>query len=124
MVDIVNDGTLTVLPVYLLVLVVDVMVVMVPPIFLCHSTLVTGSTEVTVHSRVTELPTVTVYDGCKMVTVGGAEMKQESSNDFQNTDDGIKDNKHCNAVKMKYCRTNRHVLFFFFQLPKIEEKFK
>jgi hypothetical protein len=46
----VRDGVVVVLPLYLLVLVLELMVVMVPPIFLCHCTLVIGRLEDTVHT--------------------------------------------------------------------------
>ena len=59
-----------VLPLYLLVLVLELMVVMEPPIFLCHCTLVIGRLEDTVHIKVTLLPVVTEYDGCCICTVG------------------------------------------------------
>jgi len=55
----VRDGVVVVLPLYLLVLVLELMVDMVPATFLCHCTLVIGRLEVTVHTKVTELPVVT-----------------------------------------------------------------
>ena len=55
----VRDGVVVVLPLYLLVLVLGLMVVMVPPTFLCQVTLDTARLEVTVHTKVTELPVVT-----------------------------------------------------------------
>jgi hypothetical protein len=48
-----------VLPLYLLVLVLELMVVMEPPIFLCHCTLVIGRLEDTVHTKVTVFPVFT-----------------------------------------------------------------
>jgi hypothetical protein len=60
----VRDGVVVVLPLYLLVLVLELMVVMVPPIFLCHCTLVTGRLDVTVQTKVTVLPEFTEYDDC------------------------------------------------------------
>ena len=48
-----------VLPLYLLVLVLELMVVMEPPTFLCHCTLVIGKLEDTVHTKITVLPVVT-----------------------------------------------------------------
>ena len=50
----VRDGVVVVLPLYLLVLVVEVIVVMVPLTFLCHCTLVTVREEDTVHTKVTD----------------------------------------------------------------------
>jgi len=55
----VRDGVVVVLPLYLLVLVLELMVVMVPPIFLCHCTLVIGRLEDTVHTKVTVFPVFT-----------------------------------------------------------------
>ena len=55
----VRDGVVVVLPLYLLVLVLEVMVVMVPPTFLCHCTLVIDRLELTEHTKVTEFPVVT-----------------------------------------------------------------
>jgi len=55
----VRDGVVVVLPLYLLVLVLEVMVVMEPPAFLCHCTLFICSVEVTVHTKVTVFPVVT-----------------------------------------------------------------
>ena len=48
-----------VLPLYLLVLVLELIVVMVPPIFLCQYTLVIGRLEDTVHTKVTVFPVFT-----------------------------------------------------------------
>jgi hypothetical protein len=55
----VRDGVVVVLPLYLLVLVLELMVVMVPPIFLCHCTLVIARLDDTVHTKVTVLPEFT-----------------------------------------------------------------
>ena len=55
----VRDGLEVVLPLYLLVLVLELMVVMVPPIFLCHCTLVIGRLDDTVHTKVTLFPVFT-----------------------------------------------------------------
>ena len=57
---IVSDRTEEVLPLYLLVLVLEFMAVMEPPIFLCHCTLVIGRLEDTLQTRVTELPLFTL----------------------------------------------------------------
>ena len=57
--NMVRDGVVVVLPLYLLVLVLELMVVMVPPIFLCHCTLVIGRLEDTVHTKVTVFPVFT-----------------------------------------------------------------
>jgi hypothetical protein len=48
----VRDGVVVVLPLYLLVLVLELMVVMEPPTFICHCTLVIARLEVTVHTCV------------------------------------------------------------------------
>ena len=56
---IVSDGTEEVLPLYLLVLVLELMVVMELPTFLCQYTLVIGRLELTEHTNVTQLPVVT-----------------------------------------------------------------
>jgi hypothetical protein len=69
----VKDGVVVVLPLYLLVLVLDVMVVIKPLTFLCHCTLIIARLEVTVHTRVTDPPVVTEYDGCCIVTVGASK---------------------------------------------------
>ena len=60
-----------VLPLYLLVLVLEVMIVLEPSIFLCHRTLFIGRIELTVQSKVTSLLVVTEYDGFCTSTVGG-----------------------------------------------------
>ena len=61
-----------VLSLYLLVL--ELMVVMEPPIFLCHCTLVIGRLELTVQTKVTVLSVVTEYDGCSTCTVGESKI--------------------------------------------------
>ena len=66
----VRDGVVVVLPLYLLVLVLEVMVVITPLTFLCHCTLVMAMLETTVHTIVMDPPVVTEYEGCCMVTVG------------------------------------------------------
>jgi hypothetical protein len=48
----VRDGVVVVLPLYLLVLVLEVMVVIPPLTFLCHCTLVMARLEDTVHFEV------------------------------------------------------------------------
>jgi hypothetical protein len=55
----VRDGVMVVLPLYLLVFVLELMVVIEPPIFLCQYTLVIGRLEVTVHTKVTVFPVFT-----------------------------------------------------------------
>ena len=70
----VRDGVEVVLPLYLLVLILEVMVVMEPPTFLCHCTLFIGRLELTVQTKVTVLPVVTEYDGCCTCTVGGSKI--------------------------------------------------
>jgi hypothetical protein len=52
----VRNGVVVVLPLYLLVLVLEVMVIMEPPTFLCHCTLFIGRLELTVQTKVTVLP--------------------------------------------------------------------
>ena len=51
---IVRNGVVVVLPLYLLVLIVEVIAVMVPPLFLCQCTLVTSRVEDTAHTNVTD----------------------------------------------------------------------
>ena len=63
-----------VLPLYLLVLVLELMVVIPPLTFLCHCTLVIGRLELTVHTKVILLPVVTEYDGCFTCTVGESKI--------------------------------------------------
>jgi hypothetical protein len=70
----VRDGVVVVLPLYLLVLVLDVMVVMVPPTFLCHCTLVIARLDDTVHTKVTVFPVFTsvshdISDKSPIVTI-------------------------------------------------------
>ena len=69
---IVSEGMEEVLPLYFPVFVMEEMVVIEPPTFLCHWTEVTGKLEDTKHMRVTVLPKLTEYEGCCIVTTGGA----------------------------------------------------
>jgi hypothetical protein len=57
-----------VLPLYFPVFVMEEMVVIEPPTFLCHWTEVTGKLEDTKHMSVTVLPKLTEYEGCCIVT--------------------------------------------------------
>ena len=70
----VRNGVVVVLPLYLLVVVLEVMVVMEPPIFLCHCTSFIGRLELTVQTKVTVLSVVTEYDGCSTCTVGESKI--------------------------------------------------
>ena len=72
----VSGGTEGVLPLYLNELVLEDIVVMTPPTFLCQLTEVIAKLEVTKQTSVTVLPKLTEYDDCCIWTIGGAEMNQ------------------------------------------------
>ena len=72
----VNDGTFTVEPLYLLLLLATLIVVVTPFRVRDHETEVAAGLELTVHTKVTVLPNSTEYDGCWTVTVGGSVIKQ------------------------------------------------